>query len=161
MQVVRVRKRAWRTEDFEVGWEKVMYLTPSTEDRGHWVMKEREAPRVTKCIVRPTLEPEDERHLIAPERDAEDAWALRRRLREKAAVRRMDASMEGSDGKEEEIEEHKKKGPRRSERKSTTSSGRRSRNRNRGDQDHPPAEEDDSQPARRRFCRPGSSVQKK
>ena len=105
MQVVRVRKRAWRTEDFEVGWETVMYLTPSTEDHGHWVMKERQAPTVTTCIMRPTLEPEDERHWIALERDAEDTWALRRRLREKAAVQRMDASMEGSDGEEEEEEE--------------------------------------------------------
>ena len=50
MQVVRVRKRAWRTKGFEVGWEKVMYLTPSTEDHGHWVMKEGEAPRVTSAL---------------------------------------------------------------------------------------------------------------
>eukprot|EP00435_Cladocopium_sp_Y103_P029637 s865_g7.t1 len=65
-------------------------------------MKEGEAPRVTKCIMGPTLEPEDERSWIALERDAENAWALRRRLREKLAVRRLDASMKPPEEEEEE-----------------------------------------------------------
>eukprot|EP00435_Cladocopium_sp_Y103_P075058 s90_g53.t1 len=108
MQEVKVRKRTWRREDFEVGWEKVLYLTPSSEEHGHWVMKEGEAPRVTKSIMRPTLEPEDERSWIALEREAEDAWALRRRLREKAAVRRLDASMQPEEEEQEEREKLQK-----------------------------------------------------
>ena len=107
LQEVRVRKRTWRKKDFEVGWEKVLYLLPSAEDHGHWVMKEGEVPRVTKCIMRPTLEPEDEQTWIALENDAEDAWTVRRRLREKSAVRRMDVSMRPQPDEEEEEEKHK------------------------------------------------------
>ena len=90
-----------------MGWEKVLYLLPSAEDHGHWVMKEGEVPRVTKCIMRPTLEPEDEQTWIALENDAEDAWTVRRRLREKSAVRRMDVSMRPQPDEEEEEEKHK------------------------------------------------------
>ena len=82
-------------------------MCPSTEDHGHWIYKEGEAPRVTKCILRPTEEPLDERVWLAVEKEMLDALALRRWLREKTSVRRLDAVM--MTPPEEEDDEKKKK----------------------------------------------------
>ena len=93
LREVRVKKRQWKRGDFEVGVEKVQYLCPSSEDHGHWVYKEGEAPRVTRCLMRATTEPLDERVWVAIEKEMVDALVLRRRLRQKTAVRRLDASL--------------------------------------------------------------------
>ena len=105
LKEVRVKKRRWKRGDFEVGVEKVQYLCPSTEDHGHWVCKEGEAPRVTKCLMRPTEEPLDESVWVAIEKEMVDALVLRRRLRQKTSVRRLDASMKAP---KEEDDQRKK-----------------------------------------------------
>ena len=83
----------------------IQYLCPSTEDHGHWVYKEGEAPRVTKCLMRPTEEPLDESVWVAIEKEMVDALVLRRRLRQKTSVRRLDASMKAP--KEEDDQKKK------------------------------------------------------
>ena len=60
LEEVRVRKRTWRRDDLDPRVEKVQYLCPSVENHGHWVIKEGEAPRLTRYILAPTTEPEDE-----------------------------------------------------------------------------------------------------
>ena len=103
LKEVKVKKRTWRRHDLGPGVEKVKYLCPSAEDHGHWIVADDQAPRVTKCILRSTVEPEENEVWLALERDMNDAWTVRRRLREKVAVRRMDASMDPTG--EEESEE--------------------------------------------------------
>eukprot|EP00435_Cladocopium_sp_Y103_P055597 s1075_g18.t1 len=90
-----------------MGWEEVQYLCPSSEDHGHWVKKADEAPRVTRCIMSTTTEPVDERSWIALEREWTDAWTLRKRLRGKTTVRKLDASMDPQEQKEEERQKEK------------------------------------------------------
>ena len=103
LQEVRVRKRTWRTDDLGVKVEKVQYLCPSVENHGHWVVKPGEAPRLTRYILAPTLEPEDETVWIAVECQGRDPQDQRRRIRGKSAVRRMDASMaDPEEGREED-----------------------------------------------------------
>ena len=116
-------------------------------------MKEGEVPRVTKCIMRPTLEPEDEQTWIALENDAEDAWTVRRRLREKSAVRRMDVSMRPQPDEEEEEEKHKLQKERiqqilKEEAQHLIEDDPEIANER--DQDHPQAQEDDAESLRPR-----------
>lgn len=94
MQEVSVKKRTWRQEAFETTVEKVKYLCPSPEDHGHWIVKGEERPRVTKMILRQTTEPLDDRFWGALEVQGRDAFVLRRRLRGKTSIRRVDVSME-------------------------------------------------------------------
>ena len=105
LEEVRVRKRTWRQDDLDPRVEKVRYLCPSVENHGHWVMKEGEAPRLTRYILAPTTEPEDETVWIAVEREGRDAQEQRRRIRGRSAVRRMDASIADP----EEVLEEKEK----------------------------------------------------
>ncbi|CAL1157428.1 unnamed protein product, partial [Cladocopium goreaui] len=105
LEEVRVRKRTWRRDDLDPRVEKVQYLCPSVENHGHWVIKEGEAPRLTRYILAPTIEPEDETVWIAVEREGRDAQEQRRRIRGRSAVRRMDASVADP----EEVLEEKEK----------------------------------------------------
>ena len=105
LEEVRVRKRTWRRDDLDPRVEKVQYLCPSVENHGHWVIKEGEAPRLTRYILAPTTEPEDETVWIAVEREGRDAQEQRRRIRGRSAVRRMDASVADP----EEVLEEKEK----------------------------------------------------
>ena len=57
---VLTRKRAWKKEGLETTMDRVRYLAPSWEDHGHWVMKEGEAPRVTRYFLKKTTEPVNE-----------------------------------------------------------------------------------------------------
>ena len=104
MQEVSVKKRTWRREAFEGTVEKVQYLCPSAEDHGHWIVKGEERPRVTKLILASTVEPEDERFWGALEEKSRDAFTLRRRLRGKTTVRRLDVSLEEEEGQEKREE---------------------------------------------------------
>lgn len=107
MQEVSVKKRTWRQEAFETTVEKVKYLCPSPEDHGHWIVKGEERPRVTKMILRQTTEPLDDRFWGALEVQGRDAFVLRRRLRGKTSIRRVDVLMEEDEDhkKEEKIDE--------------------------------------------------------
>ena len=105
LQEVRVRKRTWRKDDLSSRVEKVQYLCPSVENHGHWIYKEGEAPRLTRCILAPTIEPEDEAVWIAVEKEGRDAQEQRRRIRGKSTLRKVDSSLMD----QEEVEEEEKK----------------------------------------------------
>lgn len=84
---------------------KVQHLCPSVENHGHWIDKPGEAPRLTRYILAPTTEPEDETVWIAVEREGRDTREQRRRIRGKSTLRKMDASLMDP----EEVVEEKKK----------------------------------------------------
>eukprot|EP00438_Fugacium_kawagutii_P013287 Skav225459 [mRNA] locus=scaffold881:75571:82572:- [translate_table: standard] len=102
LQEVLVRKRKWQSKDFEVTVEVCKYLAPASEEHGHWIQKENEAPRLTRCFMKKGEEPMNLDKWLAVEKEALDAFTQRRRLREKTAVRRMD-------GREEENQEEQKR----------------------------------------------------
>ena len=83
----------------------MQYLCPSIENHGHWIYKSGEAPRLTRYILAPTTEPEDDTVWVAVEREGRDAQEQRRRIRGKSTLRKMDASLMSS----EEVEEEEKK----------------------------------------------------
>eukprot|EP00438_Fugacium_kawagutii_P027285 Skav230163 [mRNA] locus=scaffold996:123382:133082:- [translate_table: standard] len=85
---VKIRKRTWRRGSFDPVVDSVMYLCPSAEEHGHWTVKEDEVPRVTRCLMKRTVEPLDESIWVALEREIPDEHTARRRLREKPAIRR-------------------------------------------------------------------------
>ena len=105
LQEVRVRKRTWKKDDLSSRVETVQYLCPSIENHGHWIYKSGEAPRLTRYILAPTTEPEDDTVWVAVEREGRDAQEQRRRIRGKSTLRKMDASLMSS----EEVEEEEKK----------------------------------------------------
>lgn len=78
MQKVMVRKRRWQKDDLSPTMEEVMYLGPSTENHGHWVMKAGEAPRLTRYVMKKLDQRPSEAHWIALERDVLDGLTLRR-----------------------------------------------------------------------------------
>lgn len=102
MQEVRTRKRTRRMGVFDPSIERVLYLCPSKEDHGHWVMKEGEAPRLTRSLVRRTAEPYDDAVWLAMEKDIVDEMNARRRIRQKTAVRR--SQVEAKEDSEDEVE---------------------------------------------------------
>lgn len=87
-------------------WKTIHYLGPSVENHGHWVMKEGEIPHLTRCILKPVNET-SEVHWIALERELLDGLTLRRRLREKTTIKRMEKP--GSDPEEERKRKNKAK----------------------------------------------------
>ena len=102
LSTVMVRKRKWRRGVFEISTENVKYLCPSPEDHGHWILPEGERPRITKLIMKPAHLPVTEEGWIALEREAADAVMVRRRLRGKSAVRRMEEKDQAEDEEEAE-----------------------------------------------------------
>lgn len=80
LEPVRVRKRTWKKDGLEPNVGKVAYLCPSTEDHGHWIQKNDEAPRLTKSWMRRTVEPVSDEVWIAVEKEMLDALSARRRL---------------------------------------------------------------------------------
>ena len=87
MESVMVRKRRWQKEDLGPTVEEVKYLAPSVENHGHWIVKEGEAPRLTRCIMKKLDEKPSEAYRIALERDLLDGLTLRRRLRQKTTIK--------------------------------------------------------------------------
>ena len=107
MQDVLVRRRTWRQGVFEPTVETVKYLFPAPEEHGHWVQGEEKRPRVTKYVLRKAKEPITDQKWVAIEKEVADALTARRRLREKASVRKIE--VEEKDLKDEEKEEEKVK----------------------------------------------------
>ena len=105
LSTVMIRKRKWRRGTFEISTENVKYLCPSPEDHGHWVLPEGERPRITKLIMKKAQLPVADEGWIALEREAADGLAVRRRLRGKSAVRKIEEYGEV----EEESEENKER----------------------------------------------------
>ncbi|CAL1129507.1 unnamed protein product [Cladocopium goreaui] len=103
LQEVRVRKRSWKKSSMEVGVEKVLYLAPAPEEHGHWVVKKGDPPRLTKSILRMTTEPEDENQWLALERELMDAWTVRRRLRDKSTVKKLEGFEDPEEDRKDEV----------------------------------------------------------
>lgn len=97
MEEVLVRKRRWQQEDLGPTMEAVHYLCPSSENHAHWIVKTGESPRLTRCVMKKVNERPQEGHWIALERDLSDGLTLRRRIREKSTVKKI----EGLEGDEE------------------------------------------------------------
>ena len=111
MDEVLVRKRKWKKEDWSPTMETVRYLYPSKENHGHYVVKDGETPRLTRCIVKKIEGPPVHGHWIALERELLDGLSLRRRLREKTSIKKIQKSPEDEEDEEEEgrNEERKKR----------------------------------------------------
>ena len=99
LQEVLVRKRTWRQGAMEVTVNKVKYLTPTQEDYGHWIVKDGESPRLTKYIMKKSIEPVTNATWLALERDLADSLTIRRRLRNKTTIRSISGVIE--EGEEE------------------------------------------------------------
>ena len=100
---VVVRKRRWNRDDFSPTMEVVKYVAPSVEDHGHWVIGEDDQVRLTRFVVRKVDEvPDAEEKWIALEKEEEDAFQVRRRMRNKRTIRKFE-------GKEDEGSEEKEK----------------------------------------------------
>ena len=63
------------------------YLTPTQEDYGHWTVKDGESPRLTKCIMKKSIEPVTNATWLALERELAASLTIRRRLRNKTTIR--------------------------------------------------------------------------
>ena len=105
LKEVTVRKRRWNQEVFEASTEKVKYLCPAPDLHGHWIVKGDEAPRVTKLLLKPTQHPASNEDWIALENEVPDPLERRRRLREKASVRRLEGGLKTEEQEREEQEE--------------------------------------------------------
>ena len=105
LQEVLVRRRTWRKGVFEPTTETVQYLFPAAEEHGHWILPKDEPPRVTRYVMKKAKDPVSEHQWLALEKDTVDALLVRRRLRGKSAIRKI----EEDDVEEKEREEQKKK----------------------------------------------------
>ena len=81
--------------------EEVCYLGPSTENHGHWIVKEGERPRLTRCVMKKVDKRPTEGQWIALERELLDGLTLRRRLREKTTIRKIQKEVESEEEKEQ------------------------------------------------------------
>ena len=100
-----MRRRTWRKGVFEPTTETVQYLFPAAEEHGHWILPKDEPPRVTRYVMKKAKDPVSEHQWLALEKDTVDALLVRRRLRGKSAIRKI----EEDDVEEKEREEQKKK----------------------------------------------------
>ena len=75
------------------------YLTPTQEDYGHWIVKDGESPRLTKYILKKSIEPVTNATWLALEREVRVAASLtiRRRLRNKTTIRSISGVIEGEE----------------------------------------------------------------
>ncbi|CAL1147447.1 unnamed protein product [Cladocopium goreaui] len=105
LQEVLVRRRTWRKGVFEPTTETVQYLFPATEEHGHWILPKDEPPRVTRYVMKKAKDPVSEHQWLALEKDTVDALLVRRRLRGKSAIRKI----EEDDVEEKEREDQKKR----------------------------------------------------
>ena len=105
---VRVRKRSWTRGSLEPNVELAKFLTPSPEDHGYWIVPGEQAPRLTRSLMRKTENPEDPSSWIAVERDVMDAWTVRRRIRGKSTIRRIQQNEEPEESEEDERNQEEK-----------------------------------------------------
>ena len=89
---VMVRKRKWRRGTFST--ETVKYLCPAPEDHGHWILPKDTPPRITKMIIKPAQLPLSEEGWVAIEKEIVDALVIRRRMRGKSAIRKIEEESE-------------------------------------------------------------------
>ena len=100
MEKILVRKRRWQRDDLGPTMEEVCYLGPSTENHGHWIVKEGERPRLTRCVMKKVEGRPTEGQWIALERELLDGLTLRRRLRGKTTIKKLQKEVESEEEKE-------------------------------------------------------------
>ena len=83
--------------------ETVRYLGPSPENHGHWIVKEGETPRLTQSIFKKVEGMPNPAHWMALERELLDGLTLRRRLREKTTIKKIDVVNQEENEKEEKV----------------------------------------------------------
>ena len=105
-----VRKTRWNRDDFRPTMEVEKYVATSKQDHGHWIIGKNSQVRLTRCVLR-KVEAEavpTEAQQLAIGRQIEDAQTLRRRLRKKAAVRRLEGEVgESEDKRRNDLEGHR------------------------------------------------------
>lgn len=104
---VLTRKRAWKKEGLETTMDRVKYLAPSWEDHGHWVVKDGEAPRVTRYFLKKATEPVQEGVWLALEREGLDALKIRRRIRGKTTM--MSAAVQDEEEEDRRMKAEEKR----------------------------------------------------
>ena len=106
-QEILVRKRYWKTKELEATHERVRYIAPVPESHGHLILRPDDSLAVVPYVIGKTQDPpvSDETWLgiLNVGKEEEDAYAVRRRIRGKTAVR----SLKLED--EEEAEAYKKR----------------------------------------------------
>lgn len=90
LQPVLVNKRSWKGREFESAKEEVRYLAPAWSDHGHWVRRSSGEYQVTRYVLRNLQSPPEESHWIALERDLLDTFTVRRRIRGKTSVKKIE-----------------------------------------------------------------------
>ena len=106
LQPVLVNKRSWKGKEFESAKEEVCYLAPAWSEHGHWVRTPSGEPQVTRYVLRNLQSPPEESHWIALERELLDTFAVRRRIRGKTSIKKVEKTKE--EGEDEEIYEEMK-----------------------------------------------------
>ncbi len=103
---VLVKKRRWDSQQMDPTMEKVIYIAPSPWNYGHWVKKEDGTIVVSRYYIAHTKVPVEEGAWIALENHGRDPMEVRRRIRGKSTVQRMQVAEVGeNEGSEEEEEE--------------------------------------------------------
>ena len=87
---VLCRKRRWKGDTLGPTMDTVKYLAGSWENHGHWVLDPEGKPMVTRYVIIPAPRREAEIEWQAVEPDEEDQQAVRRRIRGKTAVRKLE-----------------------------------------------------------------------
>ena len=91
---VLCRKRRWKGDTLGPTMDTVKYLAGSWENHGHWVLDPEGKPMVTRYVIVPAPRREAEVEWQAIEPEQEDQQVVRRRLRGKTAVRKLELEPE-------------------------------------------------------------------
>ena len=105
-QPVLVNKRSWKGREFESAKEEVRYLAPAWSDHGHWVRRSSGEHQVTRYVLKNLQSPPEDSHWIALERDLLDAFAVRRRIRGKTSMKRLEKIRE--EGEDDRLQDEMK-----------------------------------------------------
>lgn len=101
---VLVKKRRWDTHQVEPRMEKVRYVSPSPWNYGHWVQKEDGSYVVSRFVITYTEAPVREEAWIALEDQGRNPMEVRRRIRGKVSVKKLQHARgeEDEEGSEDE-----------------------------------------------------------
>ena len=103
---VLVKKRRWDAQQMDPTMEKVIYIAPSPWNYGHWVRREDGTVVVSRFYIAYTKLPVEEGAWIALENHGRDPMEVRRRIRGKSTVQRMQLlEMEAEESEDELVEE--------------------------------------------------------
>ncbi len=94
LATVLCKKRRWKGDTLGPTMDTVKYLARSWENHGHWVLDTEGKPMVTRYVIIPAPRREAEIEWQAVEPEQEDQQAVRRRIRGKTAVRKLELEEE-------------------------------------------------------------------